>query len=225
MPKTETKLKQVSPEELDLLPAVIGEMEPEDVTKNSGGYERWMSRFARFEVTFRTQRRGFDPATGDSMLLGGRKIKFIQGIAFLPKNDPDFQRMRTILKRTSDFVAGNVVCVDEKMAEGLIENVSDIEAKHINQGDEAPMMEMGIHPSMHKKIQKILDKRRRLSEAPLNQRLKELRAENERLKAANASAICGSEVKTPNADEKSGGSKAKGDKVSNDGNQGDHTDL
>lgn len=181
MPKTE--VKKIDMEAIDLLPAVIGEVQPEDLAENRGGYERWMSRYGGYEVIFRHQRRGNDPTTGDVTFLGGRRIKFVKGIAYLPKDDPDFKRMKTVLGRCTDVKAGNTFCIDDKIKEGKIEREDDINQSDINQSENIPLLRMGIPESMVPKIQKVLDRRRRVRDAGANKRLGELETEVKRLKA------------------------------------------
>ncbi len=180
MPEPKTR---ATIEDIDLLPPIIGEVQPEDLTENRSKYDKWMSRYPGFELIFRHQRRAADPATGDIMFLGGRKIKFINGVAYLPREDPDYDRMLVVLARASDVIAGNTFSVDTKMKEGLIQDESDVDQSTINQRDDIPLLKLGINPSQVPAIQKVLDRRRRVRDAVANKRLAELEAENKRLKA------------------------------------------
>lgn len=180
MPVTKTRL---TVEQIDLLTPIIGEVQPEDLAENRSKYDKWMSRYPGFELIFRHQRRAADPATGDIMFLGGRKIKFVKGVAYLPREDPEYDRMLVILERASDVIAGNTFSVDAKMKEGLIEDESDVDQSTINQRDDIPLLKLGINPSQVPAIQKVLDRRRRIRDAVANKRLAELEAENKRLKA------------------------------------------
>jgi hypothetical protein len=170
-------MPKLSPEQEQYLldHPIIETPELGELGSNRSKYVKWKCRYPGYEVIIRHGRMGRDPVTDQPIRLPGRRVRFKQGECFIPKADPEFDMVVAVLKRKKDFLMGNLVCVEEYMAQGS--QTEEPEAEFLGQKDVVPLMRAGVHPSQMGRIQKLLNKQSAKREEVLKARIAALEAQ------------------------------------------------